>query len=364
MSTGFVWHELFMWHSTGNSAGLHQPSRSVQPGIPFEEPETKRRFKNLLDASGISDQIYRIIPRELTAHELKTIHTPQYIQKLKAMSESGGGYLTPDTPLGSGGYEIAALSAGGVVEAVCRVLEGDVKNAYALVRPPGHHAEADAGMGFCLFSNAALAAQYAIDHYHLERIAIVDWDVHHGNGAQKIFWNRADVLTLSIHQQGNYPLDSGGFDERGADEGFGYNINIPMLPGSGHGAYVEAMEKIIIPALTRYKPQLIIVPCGFDAGANDQLGRMMLHSDSYRFLTQSIMDVAQEQCHGRLVMCHEGGYEPNSVPYYGLAVIETLSGIKTKIDDPNLNDMKALFGQELQEYQHQHIQQVLQGVFE
>ncbi|SMD07808.1 Acetoin utilization deacetylase AcuC [Pseudomonas sp. URIL14HWK12:I5] len=358
MGTGFVWHELFMWHSTGRHAGIYKPGLTIQPGTPFEEAETKRRFKNLLDVSGITDALFPIRPRALGRDELERVHTRAYLDQLKGLSDSGGGAFSANTPLGSGSYEIAAMSAGGVVEAVDAVLRADVKNAYALVRPPGHHAVADAAMGFCLLANGALAARHAITKFGLERVAIVDWDVHHGNGAQEIFWESPEVLTLSIHQQGNYPSELGGYKERGEGKGSGYNFNIPMLPGSGHGAYMEAMDTIIVPALIAFRPQLIIVSCGFDAGAYDPLGRMLLHSDSFRELTRRVMDVAEAECQGRLVMCHEGGYEQNTVPYMGLAVIETLSGRLTGLEDPNLQDMKGLFGQEVQSYQLEHIAEV------
>ncbi|AZC50978.1 Deacetylase [Pseudomonas chlororaphis subsp. piscium] len=358
MGTGFVWHELFMWHSTGCHAGIYKPGLTIQPGTPFEEAETKRRFKNLLDVSGITDDLFHIRPRALRRDELEMVHSAAYLDELEAMSKAGGGAFSANTPFGAGSYDIAALSAGGVIEAVDAVMRGDVKNAYALVRPPGHHAVADAAMGFCLFANGSLAAKHAIEKHGLERVAIVDWDVHHGNGAQDIFWESSKVLTISIHQKGNYPSDSGCAEERGLGAGAGYNLNIPMLPGSGHGAYLGAMDTLIVPALREFDPQLIIVSCGFDAGAYDPLGRMLLHSDSFRDLTQRVMEAADISCKGKLVMCHEGGYEQNTVPYMGLAVIETLSGIKTGISDPNLDDMKGLFGQETQSYQREHLMEI------
>jgi len=355
MHTGFVWHELFMWHSTGRHAGIYRPGLTIQPGTPFEEAETKRRFKNLLDVSGLTERLLPIVPRELTPSELELVHTAEYVEALKAMSDGNGGILGGNTPVGSGSYEIAALSAGGVVCAIDAVMDGRVRNAYALVRPPGHHAVGQTGMGFCLFANAAIGARHAMRKHGLKRVAIVDWDVHHGNGAQEIFWRSSEVLTVSIHQQGNYPSHLGHASEMGEGEGRGYNINVPMLPGSGHGAYLEAMRSIVVPLLNDYRPDLIIVPCGFDAGAYDPLGRMMLHSDSFRHLTKCIMDVADDCCDGRLVLCHEGGYEQNTVPYMGLAVVETLCGERTSIVDPNLPDMASLFGQELQEHQRSHL---------
>ncbi|SPO54666.1 Histone deacetylase-like amidohydrolase (fragment) [Pseudomonas sp. JV551A1] len=229
MGTGFVWHELFIWHSTGRHAGIYQPGLTIQPGTPFEEAETKRRFKNLLDVSGLADELLSIRPRALQRDELEMVHSASYLDQLQAMRNAGPGAFSANTPLGSGSFEIASLSAGGVVEAVEAVIRGDVANAYALVRPPGHHAVADTAMGFCLLANAALAARHAVLKCGLERVAIVDWDVHHGNGAQDIFWDCSQVLTVSIHQQGNYPSDMGGVNERGVGQGLGYNINIPML---------------------------------------------------------------------------------------------------------------------------------------
>jgi acetoin utilization deacetylase AcuC-like enzyme len=223
------------------------------------------------------------------------------------------------------------------------------------VRPPGHHAEADRGRGFCLLANAALAAHVAMAEHGLERIAVVDWDVHHGNGSQSIFWEDPRVLTISLHQEGNYPQDSGFVDEQGAGAGRGFNLNVPLPPGCGEGAYLHAFDEIVLPALRAHRPQLILVPCGFDAGAHDPLGRMMLHGDAYRALTARLMALADQLCDGRLVLCHEGGYEPNSVPYFGLAVIETLSGIATDIQDPHLEAMRALSGQPLAAHQRQWI---------
>lgn len=364
MKTGFVWHEIYMWHSTGCHAGIHRPGLTIQPGIPFEEAQTKRRFKNLLDVSGLSEHLQAITAVALTEEQLQRVHTPAYLSALKQLSDGPGGQLCANTPVGNGSYDIAKLAAGGVVSAIDAVLRGTVKNAYALVRPPGHHAEPDKGMGFCLLANAALAADHALNDFGLERIAIVDWDVHHGNGAQRIFWEDPRVLTISVHQDGNYPADSGHTHEQGAGPGLGYNLNIPLPAGCGEGAYLHAFDTLILPALHAYRPQLIIVPCGFDAGAYDPLGRMMLHSDTYRAMTLRMMAVADACCDGRLVLCHEGGYEPNTVPYLGLAVIETLSELPTGITDPNLADMQGMAGQALQPHQREwiaHLRKELQG---
>jgi acetoin utilization deacetylase AcuC-like enzyme len=231
------------------------------------------------------------------------------------------------------------------------VLRGDVDNAYALVRPPGHHALADSSLGFCIFANGPIAGMHALDEHHLDKIAYVDWDVHHGNSQQVAFYDDPRALTISMHQDNCFPPDSGHLHQNGEGQGAGYNINIPLPAGSGVGAYEAAFDQVVIPALEKFGPQLIIVSCGFDAGAYDPLGRMMMHSEGYRVLTRKVMEAAGRLCQGRLVMCHEGGYNPHTVPFYGLAVLEQLSGVSTGVEDPFLPILSALGGQALQTHQ-------------
>lgn len=207
------------------------------------------------------------------------------------------------------------------------------------------------GRGFCIFGNVAIAVMHAQAVHGVGRVATVDWDVHHGNGTQKAFYDNPEVLTISIHQDNFYPADSGGIEENGDGPGLGYNLNIPMPPGSGVGAYIAAFEKVIAPALRRFRPELIVVPSGFDAGGNDPLGRMMLHSGCYRRMTRILMEVADEVCGGRLVLSHEGGYSPSYVPYCGLAVMEELSGISSGVEDPWLTMMERWGYQDLQSHQ-------------
>jgi predicted Zn-dependent peptidase len=259
MATGFVWHELYMWHNTWNWAQVFPPGLTVQPGEHAENPETKRRLRNLVEVSGLLDHLTPIKPRSATEPELARFHTRDYIQRIKALSAENGGEASELTPFGRGSFEIAQLAAGGVMEAFNAVIEGRVANAYALVRPPGHHAIADVGMGFCLFGNAALAILHAQAMHKVGRVAIVDWDVHHGNGTQAAFYQRNDVLTISLHQDNLYPANSGALEERGDGRGAGYNLNIPLPPGSGNGAYVAAFEQVVVPALMRFRPELIVV---------------------------------------------------------------------------------------------------------
>lgn len=362
MATGWVSHELYMWHNTWNWAQIFPPGLTVQPGTHAENPETKRRFRNLLEVSGLLDRLVPLTPRPATEDEIARFHTRGHIARIKDMSAGFGGDASVLSPFGTGSFEIALLSAGGTIVAFDAVIEGKVDNAYALVRPPGHHATADTGMGFCLFGNVAVAVMHARAVHGVGRVATVDWDVHHGNGTQAAFYDSADVLTISIHQDNLYPPASGAVGDNGAGEGAGYCINVPLPPGCGNGAYIAAMERVVLPALERFKPDLIVAPCGFDASGVDPLGRMMVSSQGYRAMTRLLMEAADTLCGGRLVMSHEGGYSEAYVPYCGLAVMEQLSGIATSIDDP-WQPLMAEWGQhDLQPHQAQAIDRAAQMV--
>ena len=235
------------------------------------------------------------------------IHSPEYLEKMKAVSVSGG-YVGHELHIGPGGLEIARLSCGGVLAAMEACLQQQINNAYALVRPPGHHAERDKGHGFCLIDNVAVAAEVALLRHGLKRVAIVDIDVHHGNGPEQAFYNRNDVLYVSLHQDELYPLNTGYTTSSGEGAGKGYNVNIPLPPGSGIGAYGEAFSTVVEPALKAFKPEIILVSCGFDASFLDPLGRMLLTSDDFRELTRRLRVCAEDLCEGKIVFCHEGGY--------------------------------------------------------
>jgi acetoin utilization deacetylase AcuC-like enzyme len=357
MPTGLVYHELFMWHNTGNFAGPIPYGNPVQPYEHAEHPETKRRIRNLLEVSGLLRHLTPIEPRPATEEEILRFHTREYLERIRSQNDLYAAESGLFTPMGRGSFDIALLAAGGIIEAVDAVLDGKVNNAYALVRPPGHHALADMGMGFCIFNNAVIAGKHALEARKLSRIATVDWDVHHGNGTQAGFWEDPRCLTISVHQDNCFPADSGYMTDIGAGAGAGYNINIPLPPGSGVGAYDATFDRVVIPAVRKFKPELIIIPSGFDAGAWDPLGRQMMTSTGYRSLTRKMMAIADEVCDGRLVLCHEGGYNAPTVPFYGLAVMETLSGLDMGVADPFAELLNKLGGQALQPHQDALIEQ-------
>lgn len=351
--TGFVWNEKFAWFELGNYAGsVRAGTYSMQPDQHVYDPEVVRRFRNLVDVSGLLKELVDIPARTASGLEIGRVHTNAHINQIKTMSGlPTGGEPGDNAPVPHGAFEIASLAAGGAIAAVEAVINGEVDNAYALLRPAGHHARPDRSMGFCLFSNAAIAGRHLLDARGVKRIAYVDWDVHHGNGTQAALYDEPRALTISIHQDRLYPVDDGFVDQIGEGAAEGTNLNVPLPPGCGAEAYCAAYDRVVIPALRAFRPDIIIVPSGFDAGAMDPMGRMMLHSEAYRQLTRKLMAVADEVCGGRLVFLHEGGYSRWSVPYFGLAVLEELSGIETGTVDPHLAYHQALGGQELLPHQ-------------
>lgn len=332
--TGFVWQERFMWHFTGPAAGTYPVRGDLQPGVHVENAETKRKLKNLLDAYEVTPRLHSLACSEATDDDLLRFHTEEYVARIQSLSDAGGGDAGEFTPFGPGSAEITRLGVGGTTAAITAVARGEVDNAYALVRPPGHHAERDRGRGFCIFNNIGLGILSALDAGRVDRVAVVDWDVHHGNGTQQAFYERADVLTISLHQDRLYPADSGQPEEIGEGDGQGFNLNVPLPAGCGGDAYLATMDQVVLPALHAFAPSLIVVASGYDAGYFDPMSHMMVMASHFRQMTQKMLEAARELCDGRLVVNHEGGYSDFYVPLCGLAVIEELSGIETPVRDP------------------------------
>jgi len=335
--TGFFWDERCFWLAGGNYAFMLPVGDLVQPlasgGLP-ENPETKRRFKNLVEVTGLADDLVTGSAPAATMEDLARVHTQGYLAEFKRLSNDKGGEIGLRAPFGPGGFEQAAQSTGLIKGALAEVMAGRLDNAYALCRPPGHHCLPDWPNGFCLFNNIAVALEAARADTPDLRAVILDWDVHHGNGTEAIYLGRADTLAISIHQERNYPLDTGAFDVRGDDAGLGYNLNIPLPAGAGHESYSAVMEQVIGPQIAAFAPDVIIVACGFDAAALDPLGRMLAHAGTFRAMTKMVRDWADDLCDGRLVMAHEGGYLEVYVPFCGHAVLEEMSGSAVTAPDP------------------------------
>ncbi len=352
MSTGWVVDELLFWHDTGMAAHFVPSGGYVEPMPHVESPATKRRFWSLVERTGLASQLQRLQPQPATEADLLRYHTEAYVERIRRLSAENGGEAGIDTQIGRGSYEIALLSAGAAYRAVDAVLRGEVANAYALTRPPGHHALPDLGIGMCVFGNVALAILRAREEHDLGRVAVVDWDVHHGNGTQVAFSTEPSVLTISLHQDDWLPPDSGHTSENGDGDGAGAALNVPLPAGSGWGAYRAAMERVVVPAIARFAPDLVVVASGLDAAGFDPLARMMLHSEAYRAMTRMLLDVSG----GRLAMCHEGGYDPAYVPFCGLAIVEELSGIRTDCADPYLGVLQRGPAEALQPHQEAAVQ--------
>jgi acetoin utilization deacetylase AcuC-like enzyme len=350
MRTGWVFEERFLWHDSGTAAGTRGPGGWIAPGRPFEQPSVAARMRGLIDASGLLSQLEPIPARPARRDELQRVHGPDWLDKLDSTAAAGGGMAALNVPVGADSVEIARLAAGGAIAAVEAVLEGHVDNAYALLRPPGHHAGPRGGRGFCLLNSLAVSAEAARTR-GVARVAIVDWDVHHGNGTQDAFLDDASVLTISIHQDRLFPPDSGGVEEIGV----GTNVNVPLPPGCGEGAYLEAMHRVVVPAVRAFAPDLILVACGFDASALDPLGRMQLRASGFAELMRAVLDVARDVCEGRVVCCQEGGYSESYVPFCGLAVLEQLSGVRTGVVDPYFPPERELSYDEVQDHQRRAI---------
>lgn len=290
--------------------GLVYDPRFLEHDQPFH-PENSQRLKaiiNGLEEVGIWDKAVKLESTPLAEGLLFRIHEPRYVDFIRKFAKSGGGMLDINTYLNSRSYQVALLAAGGAVQASEAVLSGQIKQAFALVRPPGHHAFPSLAGGFCLFNNIALAAEHAIHNFGLERVLIVDFDVHHGNGTQDIFYSRGDVLYFSAHQ---YPLfpGTGHWKEIGEGPGEGFTINIPLPAGIGDQGYARAFAEILTPAAERYRPQLILVSAGYDAHWRDPLAEMRLSTIGYARLIQMLLDLAEEHCDGKMVLVLEGGYD-------------------------------------------------------
>jgi acetoin utilization deacetylase AcuC-like enzyme len=237
-------------------------------------------------------------------------------------------------------------------------MTGQVDNVYALTRPPGHHAEKELGMGFCLFNNVAIAATYARKMYNLKRILVLDWDVHHGNGTESAFYDDSGVLFISLHQEMNFPPERGFAEHVGEGGGEGFNVNIPLPAGTGNAGYMYAFETVVKPIVDQFQPELILLSAGQDPNMFDPLARMMVTAEGFRAFTSFMLKLADKHCEGRLIACHEGGYSAPYVPFCSLAIVEEMSGIRTEVEDPFIAAMYKIPTNELYDIQKQYVDQV------
>ena len=316
--TGFVYHTDYLGHDTR------------------DHPENSNRLRAILEAlngSKLIEELVLIQPTNASLEQIGYVHQSQYIKEVETVSGTEG-WLDGDTPVCRNSYKAALLAAGGLINATDAVLKGDVDNAFALVRPPGHHAEPNSGMGFCLFNNVAIAARYLQKEKGLERILIIDWDVHHGNGTQDAFYDDPSVLYISTHQSPLYP-GTGAINEIGLGKGLGYTVNVPLLAGTGDMSYSYVMDEVITPISLEFNPDFVLVSAGFDCHHADPLAGMNVTSNVFGDFTEAIKSIAKKAC-GKLVLTLEGGYNLRALSSSVLCVFNSLLESGMEIEEPYL----------------------------
>jgi acetoin utilization deacetylase AcuC-like enzyme len=299
MDTAYVYHPVYLEHN--------QPSH----------PENARRLTRILETleeQGILARLRLLEPRPATQDELLRVHTQRHIASVRHVAERGGGHMDMDTYVSPRSFEAALMAAGGVIRAVEGVLSGEIPNAFALVRPPGHHATAGRAMGFCLFNNIAVAARAALAEDGIERVLIADFDVHHGNGTQDIFADDPDVFYFSTHQYPYYP-GTGAMRDVGREAGAGTVLNVPLPTRIGDGGYARIISDLVWPLAERFNPDLLLVSAGYDGHWNDPLAHMNLSLTGYAHMQRELVKMAGRLCEGRIVFALEGGYQLDALAY-------------------------------------------------
>jgi len=308
LTTGIVYHDAYLSHNLGDG-----------------HPERPERIQSILKAT---EEIFKrtdvilFEPKPASTIDLLRVHTEDYVAKVRRMSETGG-VLTMDTPVPPGVYQTARLAVGGAMLAGESVVQDKVDNAFALTRPPGHHAGRAFGGGFCFFNNVAIMIEYLRFHHHLRRFAILDWDVHHGNGTQDIFDRDAEVFYFSTHQSPLYP-GTGRIEQIGEGPGRGSKINVPLPSGTSGGSFKYILAQLFAPLLKQFRPELIAVSAGYDAYFDDPLANLSFTIETYSYSTKFVKDLAHDLCGGRLVVVLEGGYNLRAVSQ---GVFATLSSM-------------------------------------
>jgi acetoin utilization deacetylase AcuC-like enzyme len=332
------WHPAVLGHDTGT--GVFEAPDSGLLAVAELHPENAERVRNMhsvLTRGPLAPALRWHDGHEAAEHELGAVHDPVYVASVRDACTAGGGRFGATTLVSAGSWQPLVAAAGTCLDAARAVLDGEATVAYALVRPPGHHASPRSADGYCFFNHAALAAELARSH-GLDRVAVVDWDVHHGNGTQACFYERADVLTISLHMRhgawGPAHPQTGSPAEIGVGDGNGFNVNVELRPGSGDHAYRQAFQRVVLPILRQHRPGLLIGACGQDASTFDPNGRQNVSMDGFRAIGAAVGRAADELCDGRLVLVQEGGYARTYAAYCLHATLEGVLGTGPLLADP------------------------------
>ncbi|MBI4632326.1 MAG: histone deacetylase [Deltaproteobacteria bacterium] len=321
--------------------GIVRDERYLRHDAGFAHPESPERLVaiyRMLDDAEMAGKFHAIAPRHATREELERIHRPGYVNLVAETAGKSHFSLDPDTSTVEDSYDTALLAAGGVCNAIDSIVSGEVTNAFALIRPPGHHAEADRAAGFCLFNNIAVGARYATARHGMKKVLIVDWDLHHGNGTQHSFYEDADILYFSTHQYPYYP-GTGALGETGRGKGLGYTINVPLSPGAGDGEYLSIFRRVLKPVALQFKPDMVMVSAGFDIYYQDPLGAMEVTPGGFACLTRILLDIADACCGGKLLMVLEGGYNTEGEAASVQAVLLEMHG-DTRLTEADLDKIE------------------------
>lgn len=298
-----------------------------------ENPERLLSINQMIDNNELLKDVFIIAPREATFDEVSLIHSPQYIRKVQDTQNFNFSTLDSDTYATKSTYKTALIASGSLIDCVKKVVIGELDSAFAFLRPPGHHAEKDRAMGFCIFNNIAIAAEFAVNKLGLQKVAVVDFDIHHGNGTQNSFWDTDEVLYISTHQYPYYP-GTGSLSEVGSGKGKGFTVNIPLPVGFGDPEFTAIFREIIYPVLEEYKPSLILVSAGFDIYESDPLGSMKVTDQGFCNIGNILRAAAEKVSNGKIIYVLEGGYSPIGLAEGSKNILKTLLNDKVPSDFP------------------------------
>jgi len=328
--TDLVYHDEFVKHV-------------MSPGHPESPDRLRSAMKSISDASLLENvQVNLYTPQKASLDKIHPIHDEIYLEGIREKSEKGGGFYTMDTAVNSHTYDAALLAAGGGIESVDRIIQGSSSNAFVMCRPPGHHAEYKRAFGFCFINNVAVAAEHLLNDYDMQRIMIVDYDAHHGNGTQHTFYSSNKVLYVGLHQDGRSLFPGSGFpDEVGEGVGKGYTVNLAMYPGAGDASYKLAFDRVIDPLFESYKPEFLLVSVGYDGHFKDQLTSLGLTTSGFAMMNSRLNKLASSYTSGKIICFLEGGYNLDVMGKCTLNLLQELAGLEVSIFDDSYNESET-----------------------